>query len=108
MSFLDRMESDLAVFINTNDFGEEALYTPHGEDARTISVIFNDAYEGLNMRTHVTMGTTGPFALVRDADISANPTGDTLTVRTKEYNIVDANGDGTGITKLILSTDNEC
>lgn len=97
MSFLT---DDLSIFTSTNDFAAAAAL--NGTTA--INVIFDAAYEAINLQTGEVEGTA-PVAICKESDVSGVSHGDTLLVNGTTYHIRGVRPDGTGLTTLILSED---
>lgn len=101
MSFLDQISADLDVFFS--DFSVNAVLSPSGGYPRSIKVIFDNAYENIELFSGI--GTTGPIAQAKDADVMDIARNDLLTVNGRSYYIGKIKPDGTGITIMGLSED---
>ena len=97
-------EEDIDDFFDTNDFAEEATYTPDGGDAQTVNGIFDLEYVDIDVGGLPIAGLKATFTCSTD-DIPGDSEGDALTVRGIDYTIMVCQPDGTGVTKLILEKD---
>jgi hypothetical protein len=83
---------------------QDAVHTPQGGAASNIKVIFNNAHQTIEMLGGgVGVESTNPSALCKTSDVSATKHGDTLAISGKTYYIIGVQPDGAGITRLILS-----
>ena len=97
--------TERAVFLSTDDFGQSATYTPNGGSASTISGIFDagDGLVDLGGRVGVTSGD--PVFHCRTSDVSSAAEGDALVTGGNDYTIRDVIDDATGMTDLMLELD---
>lgn len=104
MSLADDMESDLKdVFFNTEDFAIGALYFPASGVSYPIQVIFDAAYESVNMEGTIPVATTTPMLRVRESALLAPPApGDKVFVKGVWYEVLEPQPDGLGVMKLRL------
>lgn len=98
------VETDIerAVFFDADDFGVSATYTPDGGVATTITGIFDDAYEAIEVGGFVPVASTAPAFHCKTSDVSAAAEGDALTVSGTDYIVRVVMNDGTGVTMLQL------
>lgn len=93
------MLEDLDVFFNTDEFALPAQWIHEG-NTTDIAVIFDNK--------HSIVGGEMPVAVeditvsCKSADVSGTKTGDALVFDGVKYTIIDAQPDGTGITRLVL------
>ncbi len=99
------MDQPISEFINTDDFGQSATYTASGGSPATITIIFDNEFF---LSTIVGSGyeNTNPTALCKTTDVSTATNGATLVTDSVTYYVIGVQPDGTGFTKLILSTQN--
>ena len=97
--------TERAVFLSTDDFGQSAVYTPSGGSSSTINGIFDagDGLVDLGGRVGVTAGD--PVFHCRTSDVSSAAEGDALVTGGIDYTIRDVIDDATGMTDLMLETD---
>lgn len=93
---------DRAVFVNVDDFGVAATYTPSGGAASTINGIFDNDFIEADAGGGVTFALQQPRFHCRTADVSAAAEGDALVVSGVNYTIRIVQDDGTGMTMLVL------
>ena len=91
------LTDDLAVFFA--DFAVDAVYKGVG-----IKVIFDNPYFERTVFGGA-VESSQPKAWVKDSDITGAAHGDTITINSAAYTIIEIQPDGTGITTLILSED---
>lgn len=84
------------------DFGEAATFTPVGGTASSITVIFDNAYEAVDVGGGSTFAVTQPRVTARTADVSGATEGATLAIGGVTYTIRVVMPDGTGITEMML------
>lgn len=91
--------SDLATFINTDEFAVSITY-----NSTSIAGIFDDEYKGVNQITGE-IEATAPQVIVKASDVLGIVHGSTLTINSATYYVINILQDGTGLTTLILSKD---
>jgi len=85
------------------DFGVAATFTPAGGGASTaLTVIFDNAYEAVDVGGGSTFAVTQPRVTARTADVSGATEGATLAIGGVTYTIRVVMPDGTGITEMML------
>lgn len=84
------------------DFGVAATFTPVGGTASSITVIFDNAYEAVDVGGGSTFAVTQPRVTARTADVSGATEGATLAIGGVTYTIRVVMPDGTGITEMML------
>lgn len=94
-------DEDFDQFIDTNDFGVEAAFTPSGGSAVTIKGIYDDDYVAIDGEGMVQVSGSTPVFHCKTSDVS-NAYQGTLVVNSKTYEIVEVKPDGTGMTMLVL------
>lgn len=95
-------DTERAVFFDTDDFAVSATYTPAGGSASTISGIFDDEYEPIEVGGFVPVASSSPVFQCKTSDVSSAAEGDALTVNSTSYLIRTVMDDGTGTTMLQL------
>lgn len=99
MAFSDLTAGVLGACVAT--FGESVTYTPQGGSPESITGIFNARTEQVDLASGVL--SYQPTLGVKVADLSTSPrVGDTLTVRSQGYRVVDIDEDGEGGAVLLL------
>lgn len=96
---------DLDEFLDANDFGETATYTPEGGQASSVTGIFDLTYVDINVGGFAPISGLKAVFTCKAADIEDQPEGDAITVRGVAYTIVVTQPDGTGLVQLILEKD---
>ena len=98
------VETDIerAVFFNADDFAVSATYTPAGGSATTITGIFDDAFEEVEVGAFVPVASSSPMFQCKTSDVSAAAEGDALTGNATSYIVRVVMDDGTGVTMLQL------
>ena len=94
------LTEDLDIFLA--DFGETITYTPQGGQALQIQAIVDMPSFALQSA----MGEVSsykPQATCKTSDVSNAKKNDTVTARSGNYTVTDANPDGTGFTVLLLT-----
>jgi hypothetical protein len=102
-SLKEQMADDLdRVFLNTDDFGDVAVYTalPSGQQ-KTINVIFDDSFKALDVAT-MEFATSQPQVFAKSSDVTGIKQADTVLVNGVIYTVTDIQPDGTGLTLIIL------
>ena len=94
--------ADRAVFVDADDFGVAATYTPQGGSAETVNGIFDNDIVEVDAGGGVPMAVRQPRFNCRTADVSGAVDGDALTVNSTAYTIRVVDHDGTGMTTLAL------
>ena len=83
--------------------GEPATYAPVVGSSFAIRGVFSEVHEQVEVGADVTISSVGPAISVHLADVTAAPVrGDIVTVRGKDYKVVDVQPDGEGDADLIL------
>lgn len=94
--------ADLAVFVDVDDFGVAATYTPTGGSATTVNGIFDNDIVEVDAGGNIPMAVRQPRFLCRTNDVSDAAEGDALVVNSTNYTIRVVDHDGTGMTNLAL------
>ena|SRR4030067_1899703 len=95
-------DNDLDIFFS-DDFTQDATYTPQGGQASTIKIIFDNAFKVIDISTGIESAL--PAATCKTSDVASVKHNDTLVINSITYYVSGIQPDGTGITKLILSKD---
>lgn len=100
-------DADRAVYLNPDEFGTLALYTPAGGSAVEIAGIFDAPHLQIRMGDlDAGITSASPSFLVRSADLpagAAQGAGDTIDIGGTVYRVVEIAPDGTGMTLLVLA-----
>lgn len=99
------IEDDLTAIFSTNDFAEIARYTPSGQTARNVSVIFDrgdiavddDGFAGRLVKETKITGKSSDFTGVTE--------GDTIEIRGVTYYVGPIMDQITGVIEIHLSQD---
>jgi len=97
MTFRTAAAADLtSVFFNSDEFAEEIVYTPNGDEAATIQAILSE--EDPALQSPAPPGDT-MIVLAKYADISSPGRGDAFTINGEDWHFVEivAGGRGEGI-----------
>ena len=98
--------SDLGTVFRTDEFAETALYAAGGLPPVSIPVIFERPYTASEFaQSEASIENASPKAFCRASDVAGAAHGDTLTIGTKTWHVVEVRPDGTGVVALILSED---
>ena len=98
------MLDTVAVFFSNNPFIKTATYTPYGGSSKSVQIIFDAPYS-LSSVDGITYTNANPSAVCKTSDVATVNDQATIVIDTTTYYVVDAQPDGTGITRLILSTE---
>jgi len=93
--------SDLAGYFDTDAHGTAATITIDGSGS-SIDVIFNKEYFAIDPGLGMEVEGTQPVATGRSSDMTNVEIGDTITINSVTYNIINVQPDGVGTTTLIL------
>ena len=94
---------DMALSSSMDAFGSTATYTPIVGTPYSITAIFRDAFVEVRGRDSIGNASLRPTLTVRLADLLAEPdVGDTVTVDSTVFNIIESQSDGGGGSVLIL------
>lgn len=97
--------ADRAIFLDVDDFGTAASYTPSGGSAATVNGIFDNDFIEVDAGGGVGVALQQPRFHCRTADVSSGAEGDALVVSGVNYTIRIVQDDGTGMTMLVLEKD---
>ena len=97
--------TDRAIFVNVDDFGVAATYTPSGGGSSTVNGIFDNDFIEVDAGGGVGVALQQPRFHCRTSDVSSASEGDALVVSGVNYTIRIVQDDGTGMTMLILEKD---
>lgn len=93
---------DRAIMLAIADFGVSASFTPVGGTASDVIVIFDNAYEAVDIGGSVSFAATQPRVTCRTTDVPGVTEGATLAIDGTTYTIRVIMPDGTGITEMML------
>ena len=93
---------DLAIFMNVDEFGVSASYTPAGGSASTISVIFDNGVEETDAGGQISFVTAIPRVIARTVDVPNAATDDEITINGVNYIVLVALDGSLGTTELRL------
>ncbi len=97
--------ADRAVFLDADDFGISATYTPVVGSAVSVEGIFDSGYEEVSLpgSIDVSLSLSRSRLVVRTADLpSAAADGDAVTISGANYTVKVLSADGEGMTELIM------
>jgi hypothetical protein len=101
-------DDDRLSFLDVDEFGVEATYTPAGESGVAIMGIFDGPTIMRDVGDSVPMIDSKSTFLCRTADLPASAAGgeagDTLLIGAVTWRVVDPQPDGQGMTLLTLSS----
>lgn len=97
--------TDRAVFVDVDDFGTAATYTPSGGSAATVNGIFDNEFIEVDAGGGVGVALNQPRFHCRTADVSSAAEGDAITIGGVAHTVRIVQDDGTGMTVLILERD---
>ena len=90
--------TDMAVFVNPDDFGIAVSYTPAGGSPMSLNVIWDDPDERLVFGGEANFEASKPELTLRDSDLPAGHANrDTLVIHGDNYKRVEYRPDGTGM-----------
>lgn len=94
--------ADLAVFMNVDEFGVSATYTPQSGAAATISVIFDNDVQETDAGGQITFVTAVPRVIARTIDVPNAAEGDAIVIGGISYIVLVALNGSLGTTELRL------
>ena len=97
--------ADRAIFLDVDDFGSAATYTPNGGSAATVNGIFDNDFVEVDAGGGVGIALQQPRFVCRTADVSTASEGDAIIISAVNYTIRIVQDDGTGMTTLVLEKD---
>ena len=97
--------ADRAIFLDVDDFGTAATYTPSGGSAATVNGIFDNDFVEVDAGGGVGIALQQPRFVCRTADVSTASEGDAIVISSVNYTIRIVQDDGTGMTTLVLEKD---
>ena len=97
--------TDRAAFVNPDEFGLEAVWTPAGEEAASLNAVFDEASETRFAGPGVDV--VAPMIVVRTADIPENAaageySGDRILISGRTFIPRTIEPDGTGMSRVLL------
>ena len=93
---------DGSIFLNTDDFGQTATYTPQGGSASTINGILDKESEDIEGGGEIGVIYSVTTFTCRTADVSSAAFGDSLATGGTTYTVRKVEPDGNGITVLTI------
>jgi len=105
VSFAAVLENDLRDnFFNTGEFARVVTYTPATGSPYSIRAIYDAAYQAVDPNTEQPVISTQPKITVPVHELSTVPgPGDTVTIDSDAYSVLDYQPDGKGVAEIILS-----
>ena len=96
--------ADRQIFLDSNEWGSAATYTPMGGGvASPIQGLFDAAYTDINLGLEVGVASTGPRILVATSNlINGGRQGDQFVIAGVNYSASSLEPDGTGMTNVKL------
>lgn len=94
-------DADRASFLDVDEFGVAATYTPNGGDPVTVNGIFDNEYEEVGFGD-VGLESSSPAFTCRESDVTGVAQGDALVINSVNYLIRNPQPDATGMVVLIL------
>lgn len=98
-------EDDRAVFLNSDEFGDGAVYTLVYGDTASLTGIFDVPHIAIEFGDS-SIADRRPTFLCRTADVPSDAAGgeagDTLEVDGETYNVIALEPDGLGMTRILL------
>lgn len=98
-------DDDRAIFLNSDEFGDSAVYTKAAGGSATFTGIFDAPHTAIDIGD-VSISDRRPTFLCRTADIPVGAVGggggDTLLVDGTTYRVVELEPDGQGMTRIVL------
>lgn len=89
--------------LDTDIFGQEALWSPVTGASKTIKGVFENAFLGIQGLGEAGVSSSTPTFLCKTTDTVDAHRGDTLYFNEKTYYLQEVRPDGDGFTTLILS-----
>jgi hypothetical protein len=98
------VETDVerAIFLEVDDFGSSATYTPLSGSPSTISGLFDNEYLAVDAGGSVPVAMQQPMFTCLTSAVSSAQEGDTLLISTTTYKVTNVQPDGQGMTVLML------
>lgn len=102
MTLKTDMASDLPAFFNTDEFAETIIYTPSGGEAVSIAAILGEIDASI---MDVAPPADSMVLHVKTADVSDPQSGDTFTISSETWYLVENLGGGSheGMWKILVS-----
>lgn len=95
--------ADRAAFVDTDEFGIEATYTPQTGAAVTLDGIFDEPFAEVDVDAGVGVLSKTPTFVCRTADLpSTKKQGDAVTIDGTGYVVRELQADGTGMTTVVM------
>lgn len=98
-------DTDRAIFLNSDEFGDSAVYTKAAGGSATFTGIFDAPHIAVDIG-EISISDRRPTFLCRTSDIpsgaAGGDAGDTLMVDGTTYRVVDLEPDGQGMTRIVL------
>lgn len=100
MTLATQMQTDLATFLESDDFGLVAVYRKTGQPAKDIDVIFDNEF--MQSEYGIGVETLTPYALAKENDIPDIAHADKLEISGTTYLVRGIESDGVGLVKIKL------
>ena len=94
-------DTERAIFLDADDFGQSVTYTPNGGGGSSINAIFDQAFFQVDGSTGA-LESSQPMVTVLSSDVTGIDHGDTFTIAGTTYNVVGIQPDGQGMTEVLL------
>lgn len=98
-------DDDRAAFLNSDEFGDSAVYTKLAGGTATFTGIFDAPHIAIDLG-EVSISDRRPTFVCRTADlpsgVAGGDSGDTLEVDGITYKVIDLEPDGQGMTRIVL------
>lgn len=104
MTFAASLTGDLDAFLNAAEFAKSLTVTSLDGAPVTIIGIFDAPFEAISALTGA-VELTAPSVIVKTSATSSLRHGDWVGVDGVDYRIIGMQPDGTGLSRLVLSTD---
>lgn len=96
-------DADRAVFLDADDFGVAAVWTPLAGGPVTVSGLYDDDFVNLLASGEFGQSGSQPQLLVRASDKPANAAhGDTIVIDGDAFFVAEFQPDGTGMVRVML------
>lgn len=93
-----------SIYLNTNDYGQEATYTPSGGSGSTINGLLDKESDDIESGGEVGVVYSTTTFTCRTSDVSSASFGDSLVTDSVTYTVRKVEPDNNGMTVLTLET----
>jgi len=91
------------VFLNGDEFGEDATYAFADGHSQTVTGIFDEEATTVDIGTEADIMQTGPQFIADSDKFERVPgKGDSMVIRNRTFNVKEVHPDGTGVTVITL------